>query len=144
MTIPWGDVSTAYYSTGIPNIETYSGTSPKQYTRVKWLKYMNWFLRMPFVRKRALATLKKGPAGPTPEDRKNTDTFIWGEVRNDKGETKQAQVITPNGYTLTALSSLIITKKILNGDVKPGFQTPSNAYGADLVLEVEGSTREDL
>jgi short subunit dehydrogenase-like uncharacterized protein len=27
MTIPWGDVSTAYYSTGIPNIMVYAATS---------------------------------------------------------------------------------------------------------------------
>jgi short subunit dehydrogenase-like uncharacterized protein len=144
MTIPWGDVSTAYYSTGIPNIETYTGTSPKQFKMVKRLKYINWFLRLPFVRKRALDRLRKGPAGPTPEERKDTDTFIWGEISNDKGELKQAQLITPNGYTLTALSSLIIAKKILNGNVKPGFQTPSNAYGEDLILEVEGTSREDL
>jgi short subunit dehydrogenase-like uncharacterized protein len=27
MTVPWGDVSTAYYTTGIPNIEVYMASS---------------------------------------------------------------------------------------------------------------------
>jgi len=30
VTIPWGDVSTAFYSTGIPNIEVFVGASDKQ------------------------------------------------------------------------------------------------------------------
>src|SRR5215210_2576732 len=37
MTIPWGDVSTAYHSTGIPNIRVYSGMPPKMIRRMKRL-----------------------------------------------------------------------------------------------------------
>ena len=33
MTIPWGDVSTAYHSTGIPNIRVYSATPPSRSAR---------------------------------------------------------------------------------------------------------------
>ena len=28
------------------------------------------------------------------------------------------------------------------GDLTPGYQTPAKAYGADLVLEIDGVTRE--
>ena len=31
MTIPWGDISTAYFTTGIPDIEVYTGISKKIY-----------------------------------------------------------------------------------------------------------------
>ena len=48
------------------------------------------------------------------------------------------------GYTLTALAALNIAQKILDGNFKPGFQTPARAYGADLVLEIDGVSRQDV
>ena len=45
--IPWGDVSTAYYTTGIPNIEVLTATSPNALKRVQ---RMNWF--RPVLRRR--------------------------------------------------------------------------------------------
>jgi short subunit dehydrogenase-like uncharacterized protein len=51
---------------------------------------------------------------------------------------------TPNGYDLTAETALAAVERILSGDFKPGFQTPSLAYGADFILEFEGVRREDL
>jgi short subunit dehydrogenase-like uncharacterized protein len=45
---------------------------------------------------------------------------------------------------MTAYTSLIIAKKILEGNFKPGYQTPAGCYGADLILEVPGVTREGL
>lgn len=143
MSIPWGDVSTAFHSTGIPDIITYSGINPNQYKWIRLQKYFNWLLGMPFVKKMALSRLQKGPAGPTDEERSTSGTFVWGAAKNESGEMKKASLITPNGYTLTVLSSLLITQKVLKGNLKPGFQTPSLAYGEDLVLEVEGVIRED-
>jgi hypothetical protein len=34
--------------------------------------------------------------------------------------------------------------KILGGNFTSGFQTPAKAYGADMILEIEGVTRQDL
>jgi hypothetical protein len=45
------------------------------------------------------------------------------------------------GYTLTAFASLIITQKILKGNIKPGYQTPAGCYGEDLVFEMNGCKR---
>jgi len=50
----------------------------------------------------------------------------------------------PEGYTMTALAALNITQKILDGNFTPGFQTPAKAYGAELVLEIDGVQRQDL
>ena len=55
---------------------------------------------------------------------------------------KSARLIGPDGYTSTAHSSLIIAKKVLEGNFKPGYQTPAGCYGEDLILEVIGVTRE--
>jgi short subunit dehydrogenase-like uncharacterized protein len=143
MSIPWGDVSTAYHSTGIPNIETYMGFSPSAYRWVKLQRYFNWLLRTSFVRNIVKKRIKERPAGPTPEQRARSKSFVWGRVSNAEGKVLEAQLVTPEGYTLTALTSLLIAKKVLNGNAPVGFQTPAKAYGEDLILEVEGTERID-
>jgi short subunit dehydrogenase-like uncharacterized protein len=65
--------------------------------------------------------------------------MIWGEVSNATGEKMNACISCRDGYTLTALSSLIIAQKILGGNYKPGYQTPAGCYGENLVMEVPGT-----
>jgi short subunit dehydrogenase-like uncharacterized protein len=144
MSIPWGDISTAYTTTGIPNIETYTGTSPKTFSLLKWQFLYNWLLRTSFMRNRAKQQIKKKPAGPSDEMREKAMSLVWGEVVNAKGEKQAVRLQCPEGYTLTAISSLLITKKVLSGNFKTGYQTPAGAYGADLVLEIPGVTRERI
>jgi hypothetical protein len=50
----------------------------------------------------------------------------------------------PTATSTFALTSLTIAKRILAEDLKPGFQTPSRAYGVDYILDFPGVTREDL
>lgn len=142
MTIPWGDISTAYTTTGIPNIETYTGASPKTFKLLKYQELFNWLLRTSFMRNRELAKIKSKPAGPSDEQRLKAKALIFGEVTNPAGKKVQARIIGPDGYTITAEASLIIAKKILEGNFKPGYQTPAGCYGADLIMEVKGVTRE--
>jgi len=144
MTIPWGDISTAFTTTGIPNIETYTGVSPKTYKLLKYQSLFNWLLRTSFMRNRELKKINSRPAGPSDEQRAKSKAVVWGEVKNSKGETARARLIGPDGYTITAYASLIIAKKILEGNFKTGYQTPAGCYGADLILEVPNVTRETL
>ena len=144
MTIPWGDISTAYTTTGIPNIETYTGASPKTFRLLKFQFLFNWLLRTSFMRNRQKNKIRNKPAGPSDERRAKSKGLVWGEVKNTKGEIAQASLSGPDGYTLTAHSSLIIAKKILEGNFRPGYQTPAGCYGADLVLEVPGVLRKDI
>jgi short subunit dehydrogenase-like uncharacterized protein len=50
----------------------------------------------------------------------------------------------PDGYTLTMYSTLLLAQKVLQGNLKPGYQTPASAYGEDLVLELPNIKREIL
>ncbi len=70
-------------------------------------------------------------------------SLLWGEVTDSAGGRAVSRLQAPEGYTFTALSALLIARKVLAGAAKAGFQTPSSAYGADLVLEVEGVVRSD-
>ncbi len=136
MTIPWGDISTAYTTTAIPNIETYTGLAPKVYRMLKFQWAFNWLLRTEFIRNIIRKKIKAKPAGPSDEQRKNSSSLVWGEVRNASGKTITAAISCLDGYSLTAHSSLIITQKILSGNFKPGYQTPGGCYGEYLVMEI--------
>lgn len=139
MSIPWGDVSTAYTTTGIPNIETYTAQHPKTFSKLKYQWAFNWLLRTSFMRNRQLKKIKSKPAGPTDEQRAKSFSLVWGEAVNASGKVEVGRLKCPEGYTLTAISSLLITNKILNGQFKPGYQTPAGCYGEGLILEVPGS-----
>ena len=139
MSIPWGDVSTAHFTTGIPNIETYTAVKPVAYKLLKGQKLFNWLLRTQVIKNIIRKKIRNRPAGPTDEMRKKAKSLIWGEASNANGQTVSAHFSCADGYTLTALSSLIIAKKVLEGNFKTGYQTPAGCYGEDLIMEVPGT-----
>jgi short subunit dehydrogenase-like uncharacterized protein len=65
-------------------------------------------------------------------------------VEDESGHQAASLLHTPEGYTLTVLAALLILRKVLGGQVRPGYQTPSSAYGADLILEIPGTELVDL
>jgi len=142
MTIPWGDIATAYFSTGIPDIESYTGVSPTIYRLLKLQFLFNWLLRTNFLRKIIKKKIDKRPPGPDDEQRSKAMSLIWGEVENARKEKATVRMSCPDGYTLTAHSSLLIAQKILQGNFKPGYQTPATAYGENLVIELPGVKRK--
>jgi short subunit dehydrogenase-like uncharacterized protein len=123
MTIPWGDVSTAYHSTGIPNIRVYSGTPPGTIRRMKRL---------------ALRWVDKKVTGPSEEMRETGRVHLWGEAKNAAGRTVTSTIETPEGYRFTAVSAVTSVERILEGKVPPGAWTPSKAFGPDFVTELPG------
>ncbi|WP_424961518.1 saccharopine dehydrogenase family protein [Ekhidna sp.] len=137
MGISWGDISTAYFSTGIPNIEVFSGTNEQQLAKVRRAARLSFMLRSRTIKNFLMRQMDKRSDGPKEKRRNESEMYLWGQVSNGS-KTIEARLKTPNGYTLTALTSVLIAKKILEGDFKPGFQTPSSAYGEGLILEVEG------
>ncbi|HEY0679827.1 MAG TPA: saccharopine dehydrogenase NADP-binding domain-containing protein [Chitinophagaceae bacterium] len=144
MSIPWGDISTAHFTTGIPNIEVYVGIKPSVYRALKLQPAFNWLLRTTFVRSFIKKKIDRRAPGPTDEQRTNAKALIWGQVTDNKGEKISARMSCPDGYTLTMLASLVISKKILDGNYKAGYQTPASAYGEDLILEIPGVKREEI
>lgn len=137
MTIPWGDVSTAYYTTGIPNIETYMGVHPKSYRYIRWQKYFGWLLRMSWVRRLAERQVDRGPAGPSERALQEGSSQVWGRVVAADGQVIEGRLEVPNGYALTARTSIEIVSRLLEGQIKAGFWTPANAFGADFILDFE-------
>lgn len=139
--IPWGDISTAWRSTGIPNIEVYTGATATMIGRAKKSKYLNWLFRMTWLKKIMLKQIDKNPGGPSEEKLLTGKSYLWGKVWNETGAYAEARLETVSGYLLTAKTSVLIAEKILNGNFKAGYQTPAMAYGEDLILEIEGTKR---
>ncbi len=141
MSIPWGDISTAYFSTGIPNIETYTGISKATWLFLKGQSLFNWLLRSAFMHRLIRAIIVRKSAGPGDEQRNRSFSLIWGKVTNAGGQSLVARMRCPEAYALTTTGVLLIAKKILEGNFKAGYQTPASAYGEDLVMEIEGVKR---
>jgi len=141
--IPWGDVSTAFHSTGIPNIEVFTKV-PAAAVRGAWIGgFMSPLLKTSFVRGIAQKRVEAAPAGPSAEQRGRAFTMLWGEAR-DGDQAVSARLKVPEGYTLTAITALDIAQRVLAGEVKAGFQTPSMLFGADFITTFDGVEREDL
>lgn len=142
MSIPWGDISTAHFTTGIPDIETFTGISPGTFRILKGQSLFNWLLRTNFMRSFIKKKINERPAGPSDEQRSKAISLVWGKATNANGETAIARLTGPEGYTLTTHSALIITQKVLNGNFISGYQTPASAYGENLVMEIPDVIRE--
>jgi short subunit dehydrogenase-like uncharacterized protein len=141
MTIPWGDVATAYYTTGIPNIEVYVAFKAWSTRFLKLSRYFAPVLGSAPLQSYFKWQVKLMARGATAEQRVHGTSRIWGEVRDDSGRAETARLTTPNGYTLTVLTALAIVEQALSGRCPIGFQTPARAYGADFILTIPGVTR---
>jgi short subunit dehydrogenase-like uncharacterized protein len=142
--IPWGDVSTAYHSTGIPNIEVYTAMPRARRMVLKASRFLRPLLAAGPVQSFLKRRIRSGPAGPSPEARARARTWFWGEARDDDGRRAAARQSGPEGYTFTVLTALAALEKVLSGQAAPGFQTPAKAFGPDFVLEIPGVARDDL
>ena len=142
VTIPWGDVATAFYSTGIPNIEVFTVVPPSNLKMMKMSRYLGWLLATgPFQ----LYLQKKIPAGgPSDEERSNGKTLLWGKASDADGNRVESRQQGPEGYTITAIAALNIAEKIIAGNFTAGYQTPAKAYGAHLVMEIDDVQRQDV
>ncbi len=139
MTIPWGDVSTAYHSTGIPNVEVFIPGSPAMIANARRANWIRPLLGLSFVQKLIKSRIAKTVKGPSAEKRAQMPTFVWGEARNARGETKVARIRTANGYSLTITGSLAVVEHLMKNRPAGGAYTPSKLVGADLVTRLQGS-----
>ena len=136
--IPWGDVSTAFHSTGIPNIEVFSATSPAALKRMQRANAMRALLRRSLVKAVLRRVIDMRVEPPNEVQRASSATAIFAEVRNAAGKVLTARFRTANGYVLTAASSLAIIADVLARPRPPGFYTPSRLMGADFVASLPG------
>lgn len=145
MCIAWGDVATAYRSTGIPDIAVYMAAP----VGLRWMSRIASSLPgvtgSTVVQRVLQRIVDAGPAGPDAEARRRGRSLLWGEVRNAAGKSASARIETLEGYALTAITAWDIACRVArDGAAQPGFRTPSMVLGADYILGIAGTTRTDL
>lgn len=136
--IPWGDVSTAYRSTGIPNITTFT-TVPGLTGQLQAI--FAPILATPLVQQFGKSLVERFVGGPDEAKRRDTTCDVFGEAWNADARVSVA-LTGPNAYGLTADAVIRAVEKIK--DVAPGTHTPSSAFGADFVRELDGVVVGDL
>jgi short subunit dehydrogenase-like uncharacterized protein len=136
MTAPWGDVASAWYTTGIGNIEVYMATLPEQ---IKQLRRLRWiFPLLGFTPLRAVLgrLIRRYVVGPGHEQRASGQSAFWGRVCDADGNSAEATLQTPNGYRLTVATALASLQRVLQGTAPVGFTTPAQAFGANFILSI--------
>jgi len=142
--IPWGDVSTAYHTTGIPNVTTYMAM-PERAVRMQRVRgLVTPLLSLAPVRTGLQWLIEQTTEGPDADERASGRSYVWGEVRNGDGDRAVSRLRGPHTYALTVETALATARRALDGDAPTGFQTPAGAYGPDLILDVGGVEREDV
>ncbi|MET0593209.1 MAG: saccharopine dehydrogenase NADP-binding domain-containing protein [Polyangiaceae bacterium] len=139
MSVPWGDVSTAFYTTGVPDIEVFVPTTPMLLFGTRQANHFGWLLGSKMVQDflKGLAAKSKGP---TAEQLDKQSTYVWGEATNARGEKKTARIRTANGYAITVTGALAVAEFLLKNRPEGGTYTPARLMGPDLVTKLPGSS----
>lgn len=85
-TIAWGDIATAYRSTGIPNIKVYMGIPRKLGRLVRTFGFLiRPLFKMNWVQDFAKKWIDKHVKGPDKEMRETSRSYLWCRVENAQG-----------------------------------------------------------
>lgn len=144
ISIPWGDVSSAYHTTGIPNVRTFTVAPPRAAKFLSRTQRFHGLAGISPLRWAARRWVTSTLTGPDSDARAKGAAFVWGRVRNDAGEVREANLRTLETYTLTYLTAVDLAHRAQEGTLPTGFQTPAGALGADYVLWLEDTEFTDL
>jgi short subunit dehydrogenase-like uncharacterized protein len=142
--VSWGDVATAYYTTGVPDVEVYFEATPMIRSTLAASRALGPMLGTSAWQTWLRTMVELLPDGPPESERRRCRAAIVAEALTADNRRVAARLSLPEAYTFTAMASAAITARVLRGDVERGFQTPARLYGPDLVLAFPGVNREDL
>lgn len=144
LNVAWADVASAWYTTGIANIDVYCEATIPLRMMSAWSRAMGPLLATGPWQAWLDAQVALLPPGPNADERQHGSLVFVAEVEDCAGRRRASRMRTPEAYTFTERIAPRIAARVLRGDREPGFQTPARVYGADLALDVAGVTREDL
>ena len=143
--VGWGDVATAWRSTGIPDIEVLFEATPRLTRAAGLPRALRRVLAIGGVRRFLQRRIdRRLPAGPSPARRARARAVIVAEAWDERDAHVASRLETPEAYALTARTSVAIACRAAAGEAEPGFRTPASAFGADFILDFPATRREDL
>ena len=139
VTIPWGDIATAWFSTGIDHIEVFLPMAPSAATRLRRLDRLRPLLGLPPVQALLKYLVARRITGPDSHERESARSYVWGEAQNRAGRKVVARIETANGYDVTVEGALMAINFLLEEEPAPGYYTPSRLLGTDCIEKLPGS-----
>ncbi|XVH32384.1 saccharopine dehydrogenase family protein [Haloferacaceae archaeon DSL9] len=144
-TVPWGDIATAYRTTGIPNIKVYAAIPPAAHTALRVGSVFAPVLGSATVKRGLGYAIDRFVDGPSEAQRRETSVTVWGEAWSETTDgTAVSLLSTPDPYDVTVDAALRCAERVLGGDTDAGARTPAGAFGADFALDLPEVARQDV
>jgi short subunit dehydrogenase-like uncharacterized protein len=142
--MPSAELSSAYRTTRIPNIEMYFSATPESARSLQLSSVLGPLLRVNIIRWGLQALIGRIVKGPDEAARTSGRTVIWGETENPSGRKLALRLRAPEAYRFTVLASLEAVKRVLEGQAPHGALTPTQAFGAEFATTIPGVNLEQL
>ncbi len=121
VTLP--DLITIWRASGVPNIETFVHVTGDGFPQ---------------------GDLSALPDGPTEQDRLDNRYQAVVEVTDADGTVVRSILDTVNGYSFTAIAVAEAGRRVIAGEVRPGFQTPAGLFGSGFAETIADTTIIDV
>lgn len=142
--VPLGDVSSAFWTTGIPSITGYMALPEPALAVLKGLGALRRVFASARVERRLKRWVPRAVTGPDARQRSLSRTELWGEVRNAAGRRASLTLTTGDPYAFTADAALRCLEHVRAGRVAPGAHSPAQALGGELITECDGVQRSAI
>jgi short subunit dehydrogenase-like uncharacterized protein len=142
--VSWGDIATAFHSTGVGNIIVYLRRTVLLRSAESLGRLFGPLLRGRIGQRALAALVRRLPEGPSQARRTGHRSTMWAEATDGSGGSSRARLSTPDPYDFAANSALEIATRIRSLPTALGLATPFQAFGADFVLSLPGCSRADI
>lgn len=142
--IPWGDLATAGFSTGIPDIEVYVPMPRAVALALRLAEPFRPLLGTAAAQRWLKDLIERRVTGPSAPARAAAPTWVWGEAHDPDGHTAVARVRTANAYDVTAAGVVLAVEHLLSREGRGGFFTPSQLLGPRCIEHLPGSSRIEV
>ena len=123
--IPWGDLSSAYRSTQIPNILTAMASSPKQAKQMASMQKWIPLLKLKPINALARQIIQRKVTGPSEEKQNTAISYVYGRAKNSRGHVETRALQCCEAYRLTAKAAVHAVHKLLETPELKGALTPA-------------------
>ena len=143
--VPLGDLAAIQHQHGIPNVTGYMSLAPKTAKRLQQFgAFAQTLMKSDLLKRITQKVVAERAKGPGEQLRKTGQTFFWAEARNAAGDVFSAGLQSVEGYRMTAECTINGVQRLLADDWKHfGALSPSQAFGADFILELDNTVRYD-
>lgn len=136
--IAWGDLASAWRTTGISNLRTYAALPRRTVRLLRLARPVLPVLGWRPIKRRLQAAARRRITGPGPEVRARARMHLWGRATAADGRSVERTLSVPEGYAFTAAAAVEAARRALAGELRPGAWTPTQAFGRALLDAIPG------